>query len=146
MLLDVAKFQIASDGYMSEENRKKILLAFFLWDAPFALVCRYAGPEGTKMEGQPSGQVLGEQTEQEHQKIIALIDEKLEMISTWQKFVLKREELAVDAEARSFSLPPADAIDKPSATKLTWTDNFIVLWTNWNECKGSAKATMCLRR
>jgi CRISPR/Cas system-associated endonuclease Cas1 len=41
-----------------------------------------------------------------------LIDQYLEKISELKRNVTIREDLARDAEARSFSLPPADATDK----------------------------------
>jgi hypothetical protein len=111
-LLKKAKSEIASDGYMSEMIRKKILLAFCFWDGLFALACRYAGPPEAKVEDRPSEKVVDKQTEQKHVDIVDLIDYKLETISAYQEYVLEREKLAADAEARSFSLPPADATDK----------------------------------
>jgi hypothetical protein len=41
-----------------------------------------------------------------------MIDNRLEMISNFGAIATVREKLARDAEARSFSLPPADATDK----------------------------------
>jgi hypothetical protein len=41
-----------------------------------------------------------------------LIDNQLETLSDFKGYALERENLAVDAEARSFSLPTADATDK----------------------------------
>jgi hypothetical protein len=107
--------EIASDGYMSERIRKKILLAFGFWDCLFALACRYAGPPETKMEDRPSEKVLDKQTDTDKERadfVVALIDNQLERISALKGHALEREKLAVEAEARSFSLPPADATDK----------------------------------
>jgi hypothetical protein len=41
-----------------------------------------------------------------------LIDNQLETLSDFKGYALERENLAVDAEARSFSLSTADATDK----------------------------------
>jgi hypothetical protein len=41
-----------------------------------------------------------------------LIDNQLEALSVFKGYALERENLAVDAEARGFSLPPVDATDK----------------------------------
>ena len=53
-LLKIAKSEIDRDGYMSEEIRNKIFIAFCFWDGPFALVCRYSGPSQSKMKDSPS--------------------------------------------------------------------------------------------
>jgi hypothetical protein len=47
-----------------------------------------------------------------HAALPALLDEKLKWLSELERFVTKSEDLAVDAEARSLTLPPADATDK----------------------------------
>jgi hypothetical protein len=43
---------------------------------------------------------------------VVALDSRLERISTFKGYAEERESLALDAEARSFSLPPADATDK----------------------------------
>ena len=53
-LLQNAKSEIASDGYMSEEIRKKIFSAFGFWDYLFARTCCHAGPPAAKTEDRPS--------------------------------------------------------------------------------------------
>jgi hypothetical protein len=56
---------------------------------------------------------VGEQTDKARAAVIAtLIDRYLEKIGELKRHVTEREDLALDAEARSFSLPPADATDK----------------------------------
>jgi len=47
-----------------------------------------------------------------HAALPALLDEKLKWLSELERFATESEDLAVDAEARSFTLPPADATDK----------------------------------
>jgi hypothetical protein len=111
-LLKNAKSEIASDGYMSENIRKRIFFAFGLWDCLFALACLNAGPPETKMEDRPSERVVDKQTDKERADVVAFIDNRLERISDFEGYALERENLAVDAEARSFSLPPVDATDK----------------------------------
>jgi hypothetical protein len=116
LLLQTAKSEIASDGYISEENRHKIYFAFCHWDYYFALACFLCGPPKEKKEERPSEKVADEQVvdEQTDKKdvIAAAIDDWLERISTLKRHATVRESLAADAEARSFSLPPADATDK----------------------------------
>jgi hypothetical protein len=111
-LLKKAKSEIASDGYMSEKIREKIFLAFGFWDCLFALTCLYACPPETKIEDQISERVVDKQTEERRADLVAFIDDRLERIRDFEGFVLERENLAVEAEARSFSLPPVDATDK----------------------------------
>ncbi len=112
--LEKAKSEIASDGYMSEETRNKIFGAFCFWDCLFALACRNAGPPETKMEDRPSEKAVEKQTDTDEERvdIVALINYQLERISVFEEYALEHENIAVDAEARSFSLPPADATDK----------------------------------
>ena len=55
---------------------------------------------------------MDQQTEQKRAYITALIEDRLERISEFKGYALERENLAVDAEARSFSLPTAEATDK----------------------------------
>jgi len=43
---------------------------------------------------------------------VALIDSRLERIELFEGLATERENLAVDAEARSFSLPSVEATDK----------------------------------
>ncbi len=110
-LLKMANSEIASDGYMSEETRKKICYAFCFWDYLFAFTCLYAGPR-TKMDDQPSEPVVDVQTDEKRANLVKFIDNQLERISKFEDYALERENLAVDAEARSFSLPPTGATDK----------------------------------
>jgi CRISPR/Cas system-associated endonuclease Cas1 len=51
-------------------------------------------------------------TEPSNADVIAIIENRLESLGTFKEYVLEREKLAVDTEARSFSLPSADATDK----------------------------------
>jgi hypothetical protein len=112
-LLEAAKSEITSDGYISEKLRKQIFHKFSLWDHLFALTCLYAGPpEAKMMEGRPSEKVVDPQTDKKRASLVAFIDERLARISLFQEYASERESLAVDAEARSFSLPPEDATDK----------------------------------
>lgn len=111
-LLEVAKSQMTRDGYVTEELRKKIFNTFCFWDHLFALTCLYAGPPEAKREDQLSEKVIDQQTDELRATVIALIDDRLEKINTFNEYATEREKLAVDAEARSFSLPPVDATDK----------------------------------
>jgi hypothetical protein len=55
---------------------------------------------------------VDEQTDKNRADLVVCIDGCLERISALDGYVTEREDLALDAEARSFSLPPADATDK----------------------------------
>jgi hypothetical protein len=82
------------------------------------LLCLDFGAPEAKKEDRPSEKVVDEQAvdEQIEKKLVGLvaagIDDRLEKISDLKGDLTKRESLAQDAEARSFSLPPADATDK----------------------------------
>jgi hypothetical protein len=102
---------------MSEKSREKIRNAFFFWDCLSALTCLHAVPPEAKTEDRPSEkavdeQVVDEQTDKKRAAVVAYIDAHLESISGFKNYATQREDLALDAEARSFSLPPADASDK----------------------------------
>jgi hypothetical protein len=113
-LLQAAKSEMASEGYLSEEIRSQIVWMFSQWDFCFAFACLLS-PE-RKKEERPSAivedeEVVDEQTDKRN-LIAAAIDNQLERIRTLNLHATVRENLVVDAEARSFSLPPADATDK----------------------------------
>jgi hypothetical protein len=111
-LLQTAKSEIASNGYISETIVQKIRNTFFFWDCLFALTCLHAGPPEARMEDRPSEKILDPQTDEKRAAVIASIDARLERISVFERYATERESLGADAEARSFSLPPADATDK----------------------------------
>ena len=111
-LLKEAKSEIASGGQISERIAKKIFYAFCFWDCLFALTCLHAGRPKGKTEDRPSEKVVEKQTDATRAALVAFIDNRLERISTFEGYATERENLAVDAEARSFSLPPTDATDK----------------------------------
>jgi hypothetical protein len=111
-LLLNAKAEITRDGYMSEETRGKILCEFGFWDCLFALQCSYAGAPAAKGEGQFAGTVDDKEAEKRSAAVLAAIEHQLETLSTFKDYASERAELTRDAEARSFSLPPADASDK----------------------------------
>ena len=121
-LLQKAKSEVARDGYISLLIRNRIFHAFRGWDYIFASLFLVSGPPKAKKEDRPSdrpsekvadGQAVDKQTDKERSAFIAaLIDHYLEKIGELKRHVTEREDLARDAEARSFSLPPADAADK----------------------------------
>jgi|SRR4029077_17214908 hypothetical protein len=63
-------------------------------------------------EGPPSEKVVEKQVEQEHTDVLALIENQVEMLGLFKEYVSEREKLAADAEARTFSLPSAEATDR----------------------------------
>jgi hypothetical protein len=119
-LLQKAKSEVARDGHISLFIRNRIFQAFRGWDYTFASLFLASGPPKTKKEDRPSDRpsekVADEQAVDEHKKnhalVAAAIDELLEKIGALKGYLTEREDLARDAEARSFSLPPADATDK----------------------------------
>jgi hypothetical protein len=82
------------------------------WDYFFAINCLHTGPPEAKPEGSPSEKLVDKQSEQKHTDIIALIETRLERLGASKEYALEREQLTVDAEGRSFSLPSADATAK----------------------------------
>ncbi len=111
-LLENAKAEMASNGYLSEKTCADIFCEFGFWDYLFALHCSHARAPAAKTEDRLSEKVVDRQTEQERAYTTALIEERLTRISDFKGYALERENLAVDAEARSFSLPTAGATDK----------------------------------
>ncbi len=114
-LLRQAKSEMASAGYMSEKTRGAILCEFGFWDFLFALQCAHAGPPAFKADEQPSSEDLEVKEAEKREKcaeILPIINSQLERIDAFKELALRREELTGDAEARSFSLPPAEATDR----------------------------------
>jgi hypothetical protein len=111
-LLEKAKAEMASDGYLSENTRAAIFCEFGFWDYLFALQCSHAGPPAANAENRPSEAVDDKEDEKKCAAVVASIEHQLEWISTLKGYALERQELTGDAEARAFSLPPGDATDK----------------------------------
>ena len=118
-LLETAKAEIASDGYISENVRKRIFNNFCFVDYPFANYCLNSGPPKDKPQDPASEKGVSRDVDEEDpyeqirpKLVLASIELQLERISELELYATERENLAVDAEARSFSLPPVDATDK----------------------------------
>jgi hypothetical protein len=105
-LLRGAKSEIQSDGYISENLRKKIFSIACLWDYGFALVCLNATPRRAGMKDPAS------KTETSNADVVVIIEDRLERLGALKEYVFEREKLAEDAEARSYSLPSASATEK----------------------------------
>jgi hypothetical protein len=105
-LLRGAKSEIQRDGYISEILRKKIFSLVCLRDYGFALACLNATPARGGMKDPTS------KTRTSNADVIPIIENRLEKLGTLKEYVVERETLAEDAEARSFSLPSASATDK----------------------------------
>ena len=95
----------------------KIFYAFCFWAYCFAFACLNCDPpeatEDRPSEKVANEQVVDEQTDKKHADlVVAAIDDRLERIRALKRYVTEGEDLAADAEALSFSLPPADATDK----------------------------------
>jgi hypothetical protein len=111
-LLTLAKSEIQSDDYLSEQVRKKIVSAFSFWDYTFALICDQAVPPPAGTEDQRSDKGVDQRDETKRAVVIAFIDDRLEKLESFEKYALEREKLAVEAEGRMFSLPSAEATDR----------------------------------
>jgi hypothetical protein len=97
VLLEMAKFEIASNGYMSEKIRQKILFAFCFSDYPFAVTCSSAGPPEAKVEDGSSEKGTDIETEKERADfVIACIDFQLKKISEFKEYALGHENLALE--------------------------------------------------
>jgi hypothetical protein len=127
VLLERAKSEIENSGFISERLRRKIFSVFCFWDYGVALGCVSAGPAGAGMKDTPC------KTETANADVIAIIENRLERLGTFKEYVLERENLALDAEARSLSLPSPAAADK--ATPLRSSPGPTTL-----SCHGSAGA------
>lgn len=66
----------------------------------------------TPAVGQCSEKVSEPEIEEARASLVKLIDSRLKWIAKMAEHVKRRDFLALDAESRSFSLPPADATDK----------------------------------
>ncbi|MGA8214063.1 MAG: hypothetical protein WB799_10745 [Candidatus Sulfotelmatobacter sp.] len=66
----------------------------------------------TEEEDGESADVAHKQYFVEPASLVGLIDHQLEKIGEFERYATEREDLAMDAEARSFSLPPTEATDK----------------------------------
>jgi hypothetical protein len=66
--------------------------------------------DGTE-EGQPEADA-DRKNEEKRASILSAIDHTQKKLSVLKDYAEEREQLALDAEARSFSLPPADETDK----------------------------------
>jgi hypothetical protein len=111
-LLEKAKTEMASDGYISERTCETICCEFGFWNYLFTLHCSHAGPPTAKAEYRPLGAGDDKEAEEKRAAVVESIDHELERLRAFEDYALEREKLAGDAEARSFSLPPVDAADK----------------------------------
>ena len=64
----------------------------------------------------------------------------MEAIRVLQGYANERENLALDAEVRSFSLPPAGATDKLLLYEAHLDRQLYRAMSNWSACKGSPEA------
>jgi hypothetical protein len=111
-LLENAKTEMASDGSLSEQTRGSIFCEFCFWDYLFALTCIYAGRPGAKAENRSAEAADDKEAEEKRSAVVAAIDRQLETINDFKNYASERGELTADSEARSYSLPPAEATDK----------------------------------
>ena len=109
-LLRAARDQVA-EGHLTVEMRKKILLAFGLWDALFAASFSYAGC--TEIEPNNEVDSNGEGAAMETQEnLIKLIDDRLRRMEIFGEWAIEKEKMKVESEKRRLSLPSGNATDK----------------------------------
>ena len=108
-LLQDAKSEIARDGYISEDIRKKIFHGPHIRTTYFAITAAVSAVVPQKHLKRLWTNKLTKNTPVSSPPLLTI---RLERISELKRNVTIREDLARDAEARSFSLPPADATDK----------------------------------
>jgi len=111
-LLEIAKSDWDSYGYITELIREKIFWAFCFTDYYFALVCLNSGSPESMARHPTSDSVVKTHRELKPPDVRALIEDRLERNRIFMQYSYDRDVLAKDAESRSFSLPPADATDK----------------------------------
>jgi len=111
-LLENAKEEITRDGHISAETSGRIFCDFGFWNCLFAFQCGYASAPAAEGEGEFAGAVDDKEAKKRSAAVLAAIEHQLETIGIFKDYASEREELTRDAEARSFSLPPADATDK----------------------------------
>jgi hypothetical protein len=80
-------------------------------DYSFARMCREGGPRA-KVEDPSPASAEDKRAHETLPYMAAQIDYQLDHINLLEEYAQQREKLEGEAEARSFSLPPADVTDK----------------------------------
>jgi len=99
-LLSQAKSELASKGHISADIQRPLFQLFGLWDYLFVYTCLSEGRAITGVDCR------------KNKRLTEALDRQQEKIGLLKQLALEGEKLEGDAEARSFSLPPADATDK----------------------------------
>ena len=78
--------------------------------------------------------------------MVALIEHQLETIGMFKEYAVHRQDLTEGAEARRFSLPPADASDKILRYEAHFDRQlYRAMGKSSSVCNGSEEAKMCRR-
>src|SRR5262249_16117711 len=97
-ILEEAKSEIRGTGYLSEGIRKQIFHAFCFWDYLFARVFLSARPGEQIDRGSSSGPKEKYSVKVfDTVALIALIDDRLKRLSSFDEYALEHERLAGDA-------------------------------------------------
>jgi hypothetical protein len=109
-LLMRAKSEASTATGISEPIRRELFLAFCFTDYSFARMCL----EGAraKVEGPSPASAEDKRAHETLAYMATRIDYQLDHINLLERYAEQREKLEGEAEARSFSLPPADVTDK----------------------------------
>ena len=110
-ILSIARSEIVSTGSISQSIREQIFAGFCFWDYLFAILIANESKESTMVDP-TTGMAVFVKAEENPIDPLVLVDEMLVKLSIYRKGAAAGIHLAADAEARSFSLPSADATDK----------------------------------
>ena len=111
-LLRIAKSEIVSEGCISKSIRKQIFCGFCLWDYMFAVLIANSDSQEYAMQDPRTGMAASVRDDENPMNLLAYIEEMLGKLRTFAEGAIARQQLAVEAEARSFSLPSTEATDK----------------------------------
>jgi hypothetical protein len=109
-ILRIAKSEIINEGCISQSIRDQIFCAFCFWDYAFAIAIANSDSQESTMQD-PTTQMSVSVRDKED-PIIVLIDEMMRNLRIFLDGAVARQKLAVEAETRCFSLPPADVTDR----------------------------------
>jgi hypothetical protein len=111
-LLEIAKSEIVKDGCISEKTREQVFCSFCFVDYLFAITCFNSASQESIMKDPTSGAAVLTLNEKCRADLGVFIDDWIRQLRALIEHAKSRELNAVDAESRSFCLPPADAADK----------------------------------
>ena len=143
-LLLIAKSEIARDGYISENIRKRIFSLSCFSDYLFAVTCLAVFPQKQKWRSDHLKRLrTNNLTQNRPISSPPLLTFAWKGLARWS--VTRPSARASEQTRRreASACRPRRQPTTSSATKLTWTGNFIAPWTNWSVYKGSDEEKTC---